>query len=342
MQMQPIESLNDLIKLPSFVQTLGDPHLARKFNTGVPTHRKGEREEMVKDTFAGIVNSPGYKLHVCMGDLFDKFRVPEEDILFAADVYRFAASNYPDRQFVIIRGNHDASRDTQFKSSFDVFTQLVAHVPNIHVVAESALKLTIEKENFVFYPWHPFKTAKEIAAEIKPPVGYFAFGHWDILAFSEDSSATDNLIPFEEMQTALAVITGHYHTPRIFMEGDTPVWVTGSMQPYSHAEDPNNQLYITLSLQEATEALEADPERFKNMNLRITLLPTEAPIAEVDCLSLTFKRVSDSNDDDELEVNLDSFDLEGIFKSTMVEHNVSTETTNQLWGQFMDLSAEAE
>ena len=143
------------------------------------------------------------------------------------------------------------------------------------------------------------------------------------------------------MQTALAVITGHYHTPRIFMEGDTPVWVTGSMQPYSHAEDPNNQLYITLSLQEATTALEADPDKFKNMNLRITLLPTEAPIAEVDCLSLTFKRVSE-NKDDELEVNLDSFDLEGIFKSTMAEHNVSTETTNQLWGQFMDLSAEAE
>ena len=52
--------------------------------------------------------------------------------------------------------------------------------------------------------------------------------------------------------------------------------------------------------------------------------------------------MSDSKDDDELDVNLDSFDLEGIFKSTMAEHNVSTETTNQLWGQFMDLSSEAE
>ena len=208
MQMKPIESVNELVKLPSFVQTLGDPHLARKFNTGVPPHRKGEREEMVKDTFSGIVNASGFKLHVCMGDLFDKFRVPEEDILFAADVYRLAAHTYKDRQFVIIRGNHDASRDAELKSSFDVFTQLVAPVPNIHVVSETPLHLTIEKENFVFYPWHPFKTAKEMAQEIKPPVGYFAFGHWDILAFSEDSSATDNLIPMEEMGTALAIITG--------------------------------------------------------------------------------------------------------------------------------------
>lgn len=342
MQMHPLESLNDLIKLPSFVQTLGDPHLARKFNTGVPLHRKGEREEMVKDMFAGTVNAVGYDLHICVGDLFDKFRVPEEDILFAADVYRLAARSYPTRQFVIIRGNHDASRDTQLKSSFDVFTQLVANIPNIHVVADEALCLTVNKQHFVFYPWHPFKTAKEIAAEIKPPVGYFAFGHWDILAFNEDSSATDNLIPFEHLQTALAVINGHYHTPKVYLEGDLPVWIVGSMQPYSHAEDPTGKFYVTKTLAEATAELEADPDAFKNLNLRVTLLPSEAPIADVDCLSLTHKRISNSNDDDDLEVNLDSFDLEAIFKSTMADHDVSKETTEQLWGQFMDLSSEAE
>ena len=113
------------------------------------------------------------------------------------------------------------------------------------------------------------------------------------------------------------------------------------MQPYSHAEDPTNKLYITATLEEVTKALDEDPNRFKDMNLRVTLLPNEAPIAEVECLSLTHKRVSEAGDED-LEVNLDSFDLEGIFKTTMAEHDVSKETTTQLWDQFMDLSAESE
>lgn len=335
------QDIQNIIKLPSWTQVLGDPHLGKKFVTGVPTHRKGEREEMMRNVFEATLLESGHKLHVCMGDLFDKFRVPEEVILFTADTYKKAAKQYPEREFVILRGNHDASRDIEFKSSFDVFEALVSSVPNIHVVSEKALLLSIDKVPMVFYPWHPFKTAKEIAVEIKPPVGFFAFGHWDILAFAEDSSATDNLIPFEELQTALAAITGHYHTPRVYTEGDLPVWVTGSMQPYSHAEDPNNTLYVTQPLETVVKTLEADPEAYKNLNLRITLLPTEAPLAEIDCLSLTHKRVSESNEED-LEVNLDSFDLEGIFKTTMAEHDVSTDTTGRLWSEFMDLSAEAE
>ena len=125
MQMLPIESLNDLIKLPSFVQTLGDPHLARKFNTGVPTHRKGEREEMVKDTFAGIVNAPGYKLHVCMGDLFDKFRVPEEDILFAVrEAYAMQLGLEQSIKFVMRMSK--CSRD-QAKEALQNFNQSVMY-----------------------------------------------------------------------------------------------------------------------------------------------------------------------------------------------------------------------
>lgn len=330
-----------LTSFPGYAAVLGDPHLGRKFLTGVPPHRRGDREEMVTADFTYSLMTSGLKLHVCMGDLFDKFRVPEEVILFAARTYKNAARQNPGTQYVVLRGNHDAARDTELKSSFDVFMELVSEVPNIHAVAETPLLLTVNKEAHVFYPWHPFKSSVEMAQEIKPPVGFWAYGHWDILSFDPDGAAQDNLVPFKELQTCNAVITGHYHTPKIFNEGDIPVWVTGSMQPYSHAEDPDELYYITLPLAEAEKVLADNPEAFQNKNLRIKLQPDEAPIADVDCLSLTFKRVSDSNDED-LEVNIDSFDLEGIFKTTMSEHNVSENTRTKLWDRFTDLSTETE
>lgn len=331
----------ELSKLPNYVSVLGDPHLGRKFVTGVPPHRKGERENLVAQEFVASLEPEGAKLHVCMGDLFDKFRVPEETILFAARVYKEAAKQYPGTQFVVLRGNHDAARDVTLSSSFDVFMELVEGIDNLHVVAESPLLLTIEKEPHVFYPWHPFKTSQDMAKEIKPPVGFWAYGHWDILSFDPDGAAQDNLIPFEEFQTCAGVVTGHYHIPKHYTEGTIPVWVTGSMQPYSHAEDPLGDYYVTKTLAEVEQALAENPEAFEFKNLRIKLGPTEAPIADVNCLSLTFKRVTTSDDED-LEVNIDSFDLEAIFKTSMKEHEVSEETTVKLWDRFTDLSTETE
>ena len=133
--------------LPSFVRTLGDPHLGKKFTTGVPVHRRGDREKLVAETFQNsFKNLDEIKLHICVGDLFDKFRVPEEVILFAAQTYRNAAEYNPDTQFIVLRGNHDASRDTDFKSSFDVFTALVGSVENIFVVDNLVGLVSLEEE----------------------------------------------------------------------------------------------------------------------------------------------------------------------------------------------------
>lgn len=41
------------------------------------------------------------------------------------------------------------------------------------------------------------------------------------------------------------IISGHYHIPDKFEIGKTTFIYSGSMQPYSHGEDPNNELYIT-------------------------------------------------------------------------------------------------
>lgn len=332
--------------LPPYVSTLGDPHLARKFVTGVAPEKKGIRETLVREHFKAHVNllpdtAVQTSLHICMGDLFDKFRVPEEDILFAAKTYIEAAEKNENTVYVILRGNHDASRDTALKSSFDVFRELVRGVGNILVVDEKAEALKTHQETFVFYPWHPFKTAAEIASEIKPEPGFFAFGHWDILSFNEDSSATDNLIPFEQLAGCKAVVNGHYHLPRTYMEGSTPVIVTGSMQPYSHAEDPTGNFYVTHTLSQVQANLAASEAYYEYKNLRVLLEPDEAPIADVNCLSLTFKTNRNRKEED-LEVNLDTFDLEAIFKDRMKANDVSDATTADLWNRLLEQNAAAE
>lgn len=324
------------MKLPPFLRLLGDPHLGRKFTNGVPIHRRGDREEMVKETFQqSFENLPGIKLHVCVGDLFDKFRVPEEVILFAAQVYLDAARKHPEIEFVVLRGNHDASRDQELKSSFDVFTALVDGQENILVVDWVVDALDIEGERFVFYPWHPFKIAQKVAEDAPAPIGAWAIGHWDIESFGEDSASTDNMIPYSHLQGAKGIITGHYHNAKEFEHQGIPVKVTGSMQPYSHAEDPEGVLYVSHSLEQIQENLDNNPEHYANLNLRVLLKEGESPLADINCLSLTHKMVTSASEVT-LDVEADNFDLKGIFFKTMGEFEVSSETTTELWDSLME------
>ena len=41
--------------------------------------------------------------------------------------------------YIVMRGNHDVSRDLSRSSSFEIFTRLVASVPNITVVGDNPL-----------------------------------------------------------------------------------------------------------------------------------------------------------------------------------------------------------
>lgn len=326
------------MKLPPFLRLLGDPHLGRKFTAGVPPYRRGEREHSVERSFKLSLSAlKGVRLHVCVGDLFDKFRVPEEIILMAAQAYRDAAEIYPDCTFVVLRGNHDASRDTDHKSSFDVFEALMSGIPNVKVVSEKPVSLEVEKEWFVFYPWHPFKNAAAIAKEAERPVGFWAVGHWDIESFGEDNASTDNMVPYEDLQEAIGIITGHYHRAKTFLHGNIPVMVTGSMQPYSHAEDLEGKWYVTHKLTEVEANLADNPAYYKDLNLRVLLQNGERPLADIDCLSLMFKSLG-SQGADELDVDVDTFDLQSIFFSTMTEFAVSEPYAQELWGNLSEVA----
>lgn len=281
----------------SQVKLLGDPHLGRRFRTGVPLHRLGERETMVGEQFlAELRVPPGTELHVNMGDLFDKFIVPVEIVIWAADRYIEAAAAAPNTTFVVLRGNHDVSRDTERKSSFDLFTRLVANVPNIKVVGDTPLR--IGTRGFVGY--HPFTPTIELVAGLGAGLEE-VYGHWDVVDFGGD-----NVIPTSTMrdQGIQRAITGHDHVARTFNQHGVHVTVTGSMQPYTHAEDPEGWLYRTLSL---AELKELSAEELEHLNVRLKLTEHESIPDDLNCLSITAVRIQS-----EVEEVVTSEQLEGL------------------------------
>lgn len=300
---------------------LGDPHLGRAFIRGVPLARRGDRE---KTQWADFTNSlmevEGVDVHVCMGDIFDRWTVPYTVIFQTSQIYRRAATQNPDVQYYLIQGNHDASRDLERVSAFRLLKAILSDVPNIHIVDHETGPLRDEFGG-VMIPWSPLWNAARMVEEYEDQIAGAdtAFGHWDVVAIGD----TDNLLPAEALK-ALGIqkaITGHDHTAReIELEG-LPVVITGSMQPYSFAEDPEGWLYITVTLSE----LEALPEdELLNKCVRVVLAPGESLDRPIDCLQLRIKHEGSPDEDQpDLSVMVGDFSIERLFDEVMTEVGVS-------------------
>lgn len=315
------------------VRLMGDPHQGREYRNGVPLHRRGEREAMSREAFVDSLDVPmSCELHICVGDIFDKFVVRPEVVLFVADAYRKAARARSDTQFVILRGNHDASRDLDLRSSFDLLAGLLKDVGNVHIIKDDPDAISVDGKWFGFVPWHPFRPAGEQLdlmlnwhrVEFEAIVG-----HWDVDSYGGDDS---NLIPTEKLAvlTNLA-ITGHDHKRREFERDGVKVLVTGSLLPQAHGEEIDDDLFITISLDEY------DPLTMKDKCVRFLLKPGEDLPEDLDVLAFTQKRVTE----DEEELDLDSvemagFDLQELWKESAAENGVDLVQTQRVWGFLSD------
>ncbi len=258
-------------------ETLGDPHLGRKFETGVPLHRRGDREHMQREHFRNALMNAKAPVHVTMGDLFDKFIVPPEVVLYAAATYMEAASINGNTLYVILRGNHDVSRNRDKASSWDLFCALVDQHPNVWAIDEEPAVL----EDMVFIPYDPF-SYEHLELHLNESIET-AFGHFDIVDFGGHNVAPTKLLAKYGIKT---LVNGHDHLAREFDRDGVHVVVTGSMQPYTHAEDQTGELYVTLTLEELAKS------DLRNKNVRVLLKDGETLPEDLDCLSLTAKRVA--------------------------------------------------
>ena len=267
---------------------LGDPHLGRRFRAGVPLHRRGERERLVWQDFENSIASCNTRYHLCMGDLFDSFIVAPEIVLQAAQAYRNAPS---DVEFIILRGNHDVSRDISRASSFDLFKALVADLPHVRVIDRVLIEDAV-----AFIPFDPFKPVAETIKGLPDGLGCL-FMHHDFVDFGGDQVIPTKLLAEKGIKR---VVNGHDHVARTEKRHGVEVVMTGSMQPYSHAEDPEGRFYITTTL----DRLPAD---IQNMNVRLILREGEVAPEDLDCLSLTIQR--EQKVEEVEQVDIDTLDV---------------------------------
>jgi len=172
------------------IKTLPDPHMGKVFKTGVPLHRLGERERSQMTDLICSLEQGEEKYHVCTGDLFDRFAVPNHILLSVYEAYSEAAVERPDREFFVLRGNHDGSRDVSKISSFELLELMLRPFKNITVISDEPVSF----ESMGFVPWHPFKDAEEMAKEFLAldQTVEVIFTHNDIEAFG---NYTENLLP---------------------------------------------------------------------------------------------------------------------------------------------------
>jgi hypothetical protein len=279
---------------------MGDPHLGRKFKTGVPLHRIGEREQMQWAQFSKELMSCTTKYHINMGDLFDQFVVAPEIVLEAVRIYRQAAHDNPDTTYVVIEGNHDRAKDSSKASSFDLFANLVVTIDNIFVVQEAAAMVG---DHYAIVPYHPFTPTFDLVDALSNIKGItHIFGHWDIQDWGGD-----NVIPTKLLKKMkiFEAISGHDHLARTEKRDGVNITVTGSMQPYTHAEDTSGELYRTMRLSEIEACTDGE---LQMVNVRVLLREGEVLPTGLDCLALIGKRISDDEDEEQVTVDTSDFD----------------------------------
>lgn len=321
------------------IACLGDPHLGKKFKTGVPSNRAGERESLVlKDFRESLLDAREIDYHVCMGDLFDKSMVDYQTIFAAYHAYAEAADKFSRRTYFIIMGNHDMSRNVDKFSSFQMFAEMIRPFKNVIVVMKP-----IYSNGLGFIPYHPFKSSDEMIEDYKIEANNLPtlalFGHWDLDSFS--SEMPHNILPIAkiaELGTGIDVYTGHIHNAE---ERDYPtdihLEVVGSMQPYSHAEDPTSEFYVTLTME---QLYKVDPRTLKNMCIRVILKDGES-LPDIDCLQLTGKREGDPEEDEEIDVEMVAFDMQSLMRDELQLAGVTDQKTlGYVFSEYDRLRAE--
>ena len=296
---------------------IGDPHIGRVFKTGVPLHRLGEREKMVQDQLALELLSNDDTPIIIMGDLFDKYSIPDSLVLWLSEVLNEATSW---KKIYNLRGNHCVSKDINKRGSFDVLERLcpdVTFVNTSHIIS-----LPKHAGSLILFGYDAFKSANSLAEEIPDNLNYLAaFGHWDLTAHGED---THNLIPAEVLarKGVTKAYTGHIHKPQELKIKGVEVIVVGSLQPYAHGEQMDDEsLYQTLLKDEVEELLAENAEAFADVNLRVILSAGEAWTEAVpNCLSFQTKVAAfvDDSDLSDLEVSYEEFSTANILNKNLV------------------------
>lgn len=305
-----------IIDLPNGgkAKLIGDPHLGLKFETHVPLHRRGEREKAQFDKFVAALNTPGVRYNIMVGDLFEHPFVSHGTVVAAAEAFQRAAAAHPNTTFVALAGNHDRSRNTGVTGAWESFAAMVEdRYDNLFSITEPSVW-----DDFVFFPWDWSRGAEDQALDLIQEYTFdpddrsrIAVGHWDLKSYGGDET---HLAPTKVISAmADQIYGGHYHTPGVYRVAGHDVICTGSLEPYSHGEDPDEEIYVTRTLSQVL----ADPSAFKDKAVRVILAPGE-DLPDIDCLALQPMK-AEVEGVEIPEVQMDGFDWDAVLEHELAQ-----------------------
>lgn len=308
------------------VKLIGDPHLGKKFEVGVPHHRRGEREKAQFERFVEELEQGARNADtvVMVGDLFDHPYVGYPVAHAAAAACVSIAMENPNTVFVMMAGNHDMPKNVATVGAFDIFAGIVhGRVPNL-IVARRPTQV----RNLALFPWE-WGVAAVDQVEDFPSHDYenvkATIGHWDLSDFGPAVDGKVHLAPVTELMLKFGgnvdFYSGHYHKPGLYNIEGVNVICTGSMLPYSHGEDPDGTTYVTLTLE---QALEAPPETLRDKCVRVKLAKGEV-LPELDAMAVTPLRIDGPAGDVQVQ-SLGSFDWQGILKRKLATLTPAVQT----------------
>lgn len=283
---------------------IGDPHLGKRFENGVPLHRRGEREKSQFAKFKAEL-ATDCDINICVGDLFDHPQVSLATVVEVADAYELAALRRPETQFFVMAGNHDRSRQLGSIGAWEIFKKLATGKHRNFTVVDTPW----EASDIVFIPWEWGRPVADQIEEMAKAELKLVVLHHNLESFGGDDSYTvPAKLIMERFPNCERIVTGHYHLPGTYSVDGVDVECTGSLEPFSHAEDPNEEIYVTLTLDELQGR-----DDLKDKAVRVLLRDGEELPTDLDCLQITGKRLT-SLDEAEPTVaeRLGAFDWQAI------------------------------
>lgn len=289
------------------VKLIGDPHLGRKFETGVPLHRRGEREVLQMALFQRELNTLDVDKVVVMGDLFDHPHVG-----YGVVLRTFQALQQTFNEVIVMTGNHDEPRKRDVVCAIDILEEMCSSLSHVAFVRHTPQQI----DGIAVFPWNWTQTATEQVLDFVPDGDLtMIVGHWDLIDYGGDTSHIAPTLALRERVSATApIFTGHYHVPGGYEVDGVEITCTGSMEPYTHGEDPEGVRYITLTLEE----LETCGQDLTDMCVRVLLKEGEELPLDLDCLALTGKRVKETSTQLE-EIDVENFSWKDILTDALAD-----------------------
>lgn len=298
---------------------IGDTHIGKRFRTGVPLDRLGERENIIYSSLnEKLFNpDPNIKLVVHLGDLFDRPTISFDDLFATYNRIREAAIKYPNRKYVYIQGNHDLSRNAEATTAIEVMRELLLPEKNVEFV----LNFPVNIGNYLFVPYNFNEEFLSRHNDWVTGENITLCGHFD------------EPFPHHIFSDYGKVVTGHIHIPR----NELNVKVVGSIIPMNFGEDPNGTLYKTVTLEEFNRLID-EPQGDKYC-YRVVLKEGEILPEGVNCRQL----ISIKDDEVDIsEVTLEkeweqaNFDIDYLLREALEDLGLY----NEIYGKYLELKAE--